>query len=206
MIVRISQLGNYPQVWTFRTTEGLKIKFNFSRFDNGIYWTGSLIEIGDGLDVSESTKLVSFKGWDVPRDVISVTNSAWLKTNARPYIDVYVVPDHPTFKIYLNSWIATKERRKRINVFVSTYTSTCGNIDYYYRQILVYFCHIRHPRDNHVLAWVWFIFPTTLSLLGQLIIYGKCSKNTYKHKHVLSGHLLYNVPTGFQDDYSCNIL
>ena len=66
--------------WTFSTTSDLKIRITFSQFrfvDDNWY-----LEIGDGKDIRKATKLAHFTGYDLPDDVTSVTNAAWIKVHA----------------------------------------------------------------------------------------------------------------------------
>ena len=66
--------------WTFSTAPDLKIRITFSQFrfvDGNGYW-----EIGDGKIIGKATKLAHFMGYDLPNDVTSVTNAAWIKVHA----------------------------------------------------------------------------------------------------------------------------
>ena len=65
--------------WTFNTTPGFRIMFKFQRFS--LYWSSnyySALEIGDGVETRPETRLAHFRGLDVPDDVVSVSNAAWI--------------------------------------------------------------------------------------------------------------------------------
>ena len=80
------QLNEYLPVWTFNTSEHYRIRFSFQTFS--FYWNNydyNLLDIGDGLqEDDDSTRLATFGGRDLPSDVTSVSNAAWLKVN-KPY-------------------------------------------------------------------------------------------------------------------------
>ena len=79
------QLNNYLPIWTFNTSEGYRIRFNFTEFR--FYWNThdyNLLDIGDGLNQDDDTRLATFGGRDLPSNVTSVSNAAWLKVN-EPY-------------------------------------------------------------------------------------------------------------------------
>ena len=66
-------------VLTFNATTGFRIKLTFQRFVfNG---SNEWLEIGDGLESSEDRRLARFSGTDLPWEVTSVSNAAWIKIN-----------------------------------------------------------------------------------------------------------------------------
>ena len=76
------QSNNYWPIWTFNTSEGYRIRFNFTEFS--FYWNTNdynLLDIGDGLNQNAETRLATFGGRDLPSNVTSVSNAAWLKVN-----------------------------------------------------------------------------------------------------------------------------
>ena len=114
-------------------------------------------------------KTGEFQGEEVPMDVISVTNSVWLRVYGKPYNAHSTVQSWNIKKLISASQIANQELGRQVG-FVEIYTlSSCGKFGLYYRQILVYLFYIRHTQNSRLLACVWFKFPTTLSILGQLI-------------------------------------
>ena len=73
---------NFLPTWTFNTSIGYRIQFQFEKFSS--YWSSnyfSALEIGDGLDVKASTRLAHFRGLDMPSNVTSVSNEAWMKVH-----------------------------------------------------------------------------------------------------------------------------
>ena len=65
--------------WTFNTALGFRIMFKFQTFS--LYWSSnyySALEIGDGVEIRPETRLAHFRGLDVPDDVVSVSNAAWI--------------------------------------------------------------------------------------------------------------------------------
>ena len=65
--------------WIFNTTLGFRIMFKFHRFS--LFWSSnyySALEIGDGIEIRPGTRLAHFRGLDVPDDVVSVSNAAWI--------------------------------------------------------------------------------------------------------------------------------
>ena len=73
-------------LWTFHSKNGSNVRFNFHEF--GFYWSNSLIialEIGDGLIYGSSSRLVHFRGLQVPNVVTSVSNTAWMKVHYPKY-------------------------------------------------------------------------------------------------------------------------
>ena len=87
MVISNSDLYSTSQgyndvIWTFNTSLGHRINFTFTNF--GLYWSTnyySFLEIGDGLDPGESSRLAHFRGLDLPSNVTSVSNAAWMKVN-----------------------------------------------------------------------------------------------------------------------------
>ena len=71
-----SRPTNYT--WTFTTSAHQRIRFSFSDFHVSTYHQDHYLEIGDGLIGKDSTRLARFRGHDLPTDVVSVSNSAWL--------------------------------------------------------------------------------------------------------------------------------
>ena len=86
-LISAYQANNYLPVWTFNTSRDNRIRLTFHEF--GFYWNNynyDLLDIGDGLIYSEtSTRLATFGGRDLPSNVTSVSNAAWVKVN-EPYI------------------------------------------------------------------------------------------------------------------------
>ena len=81
-LVSAYQENNYLPVWTFNTSEDYRIRFTFHEFS--FYWSNydyNLLDIGDGIVQIDTSKLATFGGRDLPSDVISVSNAAWLKVN-----------------------------------------------------------------------------------------------------------------------------
>ena len=79
------QANNYLPIWTFSASEGYRIRFNFEEFS--FYWNNfdyNLLDIGDGLNQDAATRLATFGGRDIPSNVTSVSNAAWVKVN-EPY-------------------------------------------------------------------------------------------------------------------------
>ena len=77
--------NNNPAVWTFNPTNNYKIRFHFTDFycyNNNNY---CYVRIGNGL-VSDQSRLLSHTGSDLPRDVTSTSNTAWLKVYLEPYL------------------------------------------------------------------------------------------------------------------------
>ena len=73
---------NFLPTWAFNTSSGYRIHFQFGKFS--FYWSTSYysaLEIGDGLNVKASTRLVHFRGLDMPSNVTSVSNEAWMKVH-----------------------------------------------------------------------------------------------------------------------------
>ena len=62
--------------WKFSTFEQLKIRFAFEEFD--LKEQEEYLEIGDGTTYGEETMLALFTGADLPRNVTSISNSAWV--------------------------------------------------------------------------------------------------------------------------------
>ena len=66
-----------PTVWTFNPAVGFKIRFHFIEFY--CYQSHySYVRIGNGL-VSGQSRLLSHSGSNLPRDVTSASNTAWLE-------------------------------------------------------------------------------------------------------------------------------
>ena len=92
-LVTAYQANNYLPVWTFNTSKDHRIRFNFHDFS--FYWNNydyNLLDIGDGLESDNPTRLATFGGRDLPSNVTSVSNAAWLKVN-EPYAIWNLVPD-----------------------------------------------------------------------------------------------------------------
>ena len=66
-------------MWTFKTTDNLRIRFNFQQSNKHGY---ELFQMGDGVIARTATSLARFDGY-LPHDVTSVSSSAWLKTTLR---------------------------------------------------------------------------------------------------------------------------
>ena len=65
--------------WTFQTSTGCRIRFKFHEF--GFYWSSryySALEIGDGISPGISSRLVHFRGLQLPSGVTSVSHGAWM--------------------------------------------------------------------------------------------------------------------------------
>ena len=62
---------------TFTAPNGFRIRGLFEKFEFGK--PGEYLEFGDGLRNTEEKRLARFYGTEVPSDVTSVSNSAWLK-------------------------------------------------------------------------------------------------------------------------------
>ena len=72
--------GDYIPEWTFNTSAGYRIRFEFQYFS--FYWSSSnysALEIGDGLTRGADTRLVHFRGLYLPSNVTSVSSSAWIR-------------------------------------------------------------------------------------------------------------------------------
>ena len=74
--------GTTWSVWpimTFTAPNGFRIRGLFEKF--GFDKPGEYLEFGDGLTNTEEKRLARFYGTDVPSDVTSVSNSAWIKVS-----------------------------------------------------------------------------------------------------------------------------
>ena len=71
------QSGDFSPYWTFSTAENLRIRFNFHSFGFSTFYN-NFLEVGDGRNLENSSILAHFTGYDVPSNVTSVSNSAWL--------------------------------------------------------------------------------------------------------------------------------
>ena len=83
------QTNNYLPIWTFNTSEGYRIRITFTELS--FYWNNydyNLLDIGDGLNQDDDTRLATFGGRAIPSNVTSVSNAAWLKVN-EPYATHY---------------------------------------------------------------------------------------------------------------------
>ena len=81
-LITAYQANNYLPVWTFNTSTDHRIRLTFHKF--GFYWNDynyDLLDIGDGLDIQSFTRLATFGGRDLPSNVTSVSNAAWVKVN-----------------------------------------------------------------------------------------------------------------------------
>ena len=64
-------------LWTFETYVEYNIRIEFEKF--GLQDAGhEYVELGDGLEKTEATKLAHFTGSNPPQNVTSVSNSAWV--------------------------------------------------------------------------------------------------------------------------------
>ena len=72
--------GDYLPDWRFNTSTGFRIRFHFNEFHfyESIGYHSAL-EIGDGLIRGTGTRLAHFRGSEVPMDVTSVSNAAWMQ-------------------------------------------------------------------------------------------------------------------------------
>ena len=66
--------------WTFTTNSQLRIQITFQEFN---FKENEYLEIGDGLDISDETRLAHFIGDAAPSNVTSVSNSAWINIVGR---------------------------------------------------------------------------------------------------------------------------
>ena len=69
------------RLWTFTTNYKQRIQICFQEFD---LTDPEYLEIGDGLQQGEETRLAHFTGDSLPSNVTSVTNSAWIYIEAPP--------------------------------------------------------------------------------------------------------------------------
>ena len=79
--------NNYLPIWTCTTSEGYRIRFTFTEFS--FYWNNydyNLLDIGDGLNQDDDTRLATFGGRAIPSNVTSVSNVAWLKVTGPAWI------------------------------------------------------------------------------------------------------------------------
>ena len=67
--------------WTFKAPENLRVRLAFENFSFPA--PHGYLEIGDGVIMRETTRLVHFTGTDFPSNVTSVTNAAWLTVHVR---------------------------------------------------------------------------------------------------------------------------
>ena len=69
----------YSPVWTFRSTLSRYIRFHFTEFDCYTSYN-CFVRIGNFLQSNEST-LFEYRGRSLSCDVISTSNTAWLKVD-----------------------------------------------------------------------------------------------------------------------------
>ena len=90
-------VGDNSPDWTFNSSKGFRINFEFQRFS--FYWSSSYysaLEIGDGLTRGTETRLAHFRGLDKPNDVTSISNAAWMRVYA-PYLFPNLAFPYKTF-------------------------------------------------------------------------------------------------------------
>ena len=68
-------------VWTFNTSAGFRIMAIFRDFN--FEESREFLVIGDGSVHDEASELVRFSGTDLPSNVTSVSNAAWMKFEYR---------------------------------------------------------------------------------------------------------------------------
>ena len=66
----------FPE-FLFEAPIGLRVRFEFQQFS--FDGPEEYLEIGEGLVSGEETRSAHFSGTDVPSDVTSVSNSAWIR-------------------------------------------------------------------------------------------------------------------------------
>ena len=67
--------------WTFKAPENFRVILVFESFSFPA--PHGYLEIGDGVIIGETTRLVHFTGTDLPSNVTSVTNAAWVAVHVR---------------------------------------------------------------------------------------------------------------------------
>ena len=74
-------IGNsdFSPLWTFSAERNQRIKFTFR--DLHFYYSADYLEIGDGTNSGDTTKLVRYQNNYSPSNVTSVSNSAWLRVS-----------------------------------------------------------------------------------------------------------------------------
>ena len=75
-LLAAKEAGELRPVWTFSTASDLHVRFSFQRFN---FHLEEFLEIGDGRIPHDDTRLVLFRGKDLPSDVTSVSNAAWMR-------------------------------------------------------------------------------------------------------------------------------
>ena len=91
-IYRAYQARDHSPSWTFKTAGKFKIGFKFHVFD--IRSSADYLEIGDGLEIKQSTVLVHFSGRTLPSNVTSISNCAWMKVMNEHWRRVGAEPMH----------------------------------------------------------------------------------------------------------------
>ena len=69
------------RIWTFTANSDQRIQISFQYFH---LYEPEYLEIGDGLENGEETRLAHFIGDSLPSNVVSVSNSAWIYVEAPP--------------------------------------------------------------------------------------------------------------------------
>ena len=106
-------------IWTFNTSREKKLRIEFEDFF--LSESFEFLEIGYGLTVKNETRLAHFMGTDMPSDVITIGNSAWINVNVSCgnlasafIITIFSINESGRLSNYINSQVICN---KRLNIF-----------------------------------------------------------------------------------------